>query len=49
MTFPTPTLQEVEEFRRLFAERFLIELNSEEALEIASKYIQMYLIIRHEP
>jgi len=46
---PTPNAQEVEEFKRLYAERFSLDLSGEEALMVATHYLHMFVILTEEP
>lgn len=44
---PMPNGREVEEFAKLYQEHFGVELPSEEAWELAWRYLHMFLIITH--
>lgn len=45
---PIPNAQEVEQFRGLFQERFSVELGPDEALLVATHYLQVFVILTSE-
>jgi len=47
MTLPIPRLEEISAFKALYKSKFSLELSSEEALEVATKALQLYYVKHH--
>ena len=41
---PVPSAKEVEAFRVLYAEHFCVQLDFEEALDLATRYLHLFII-----
>ena len=41
---PVPNKEEVDEFKRLYLERFGVELTGEQALEVATRTLQLFYL-----
>jgi len=47
MRLPVPSPQEVETFKQLYRRRFGVELTPAEALEVSTRFLQLYFLKAH--
>jgi len=47
MRLPVPNAQEVESFRLLYKRRFGVSLSPEDALEVATRFLQLHFLKYH--
>ena len=48
MRLPVPNNDDVEEFKKLYRWKFKMELTDAEALDVATRFIQLYYLTKHE-